>query len=60
MHRIINKLKAIDRQTIYFILMTLIYMIALAWTTLQSYVRLEYSRSDKAENFEIQQQIETK
>ena len=35
-----------DRQTKYLILMLLIYMTALIWTTLQSFARLEYSRSD--------------
>lgn len=34
------------RQTKFFILMIAIYMIALAWTTIQAYARLAYSRSD--------------
>ena len=34
------------RQTKYFILTILLYMIALAWTTVQAYARLEYSRTD--------------
>lgn len=34
------------RQTKYFILFCAIYMIAMIWTTLQAYARLQYSRSD--------------
>jgi len=34
------------KQTKFFIFMTALYMIAIAWTTVQAYARLEYSRSD--------------
>lgn len=34
------------RQTKFFVLMIAIYMVAMAWTTIQSYMRLVYSRSD--------------
>lgn len=34
------------RQTKYFIFTLLLYVVALIWTTLQAYARLEYSRSD--------------
>jgi len=33
------------RQTKWFILTTLIYLVAIIWTTVQAYVRLEYNRS---------------
>ena len=33
-------------QTKIFIMMSAVYMIALLWTTVQAYVRLEYNRSD--------------
>ena len=51
----IKKLIRADRQIKYFILMALIYMVALIWTTLQSYARLEYSRSDRPETTAIQE-----
>ena len=35
-----------NRQTKFFIFMGALYMIALAWTTIQAYARLAYSRSD--------------
>lgn len=35
-----------NRQTKYFIFTLFLYMIALLWTTIQAYARLEYSRSD--------------
>lgn len=38
-----------NRQTKYLILMVAIYTIALAWTTVQAYARLAYSRSDLQE-----------
>ncbi len=46
-------------QTKLFVLTLLLYMIALVWTTLQAYARLEYSRTGytnpiviKAENYD--------
>lgn len=44
----INQFKSASRQTKYFILTLLLYMIAMIWTTVQAYARLEYSRSDMA------------
>jgi hypothetical protein len=46
MWRAIKILKNAHRQTKFFILVWAIYMIALAWTTIQAYARLAYSRSD--------------
>lgn len=37
--------KNAHRQTKFFIFTFAIYMIAIIWTTLQAYARLEYSRS---------------
>lgn len=42
-----KKFKGANRQTQFFILTGAIYMLALFWTTLQAYARLEYSRSDE-------------
>jgi hypothetical protein len=42
-----------DRQTKYIILTLLLYMIALIWTTAQSYARLEYSRTDTTNHSQI-------
>lgn len=38
------------RQTKYFILTIAIYMIAIVWSTVQAYARLQYSRSDIAKS----------
>ena len=46
MKRIFRKFKNSNWQTKIFILNLAIYMIAIIWTTLQAYARLEYSRSD--------------
>lgn len=46
MWRAIRSFKNSNRQTKFFILMWAIYMAALAWTTIQAYARLTYSRSD--------------
>lgn len=43
---IYNAYKNANIQTKIFILISAIYMIALIWTTVQSYARLSYSRSD--------------
>lgn len=50
----INKSNLLKRQTIYFAIMVFIYMAALIWTTVQSYARLEYSRSDRQKPILIQ------
>lgn len=54
-----KKLKGAGSQTKYFILMALIYIVAMIWTTIQSYARLEYSRSDRPETIVIQQPDES-
>ena len=46
MWRTLQMFKNAHRQTKLFIFMWVIYMIALAWTTVQAYARLAYSRSD--------------
>lgn len=46
MWRAIRSFKNSNRQTKFFIFMWAIYIAALAWTTVQSYARLAYSRSD--------------
>ena len=46
MWRTINSFKQAHRQTQFFILMSAIYLIALAWTTVQAYGRLVYDRSN--------------
>lgn len=43
-------------QTKFFILTVAIYMLALVWTTIQAYARLEYSRSDFPKPIIIQTQ----
>jgi hypothetical protein len=49
-----RKFKESHRQTKYFVLMYVIYLAALIWTTVQAYARLEYSRSDAKKNIESQ------
>lgn len=51
---LIKKFKNAHRQTQFFIIMWAIYMIALVWTTLQAYARLEYSRSGEEKPIVIQ------
>lgn len=51
---VLKKLIAADWQTKLFLLMLIIYSIALIWTTLQSYARLEYSRSDQSKQIIIE------
>ena len=46
MRRALQMFKDSNRQTKYFIFTLLLYMLAMIWTTLQAYARLEYSRSD--------------
>lgn len=47
MRQLVRQLKQANRQTKFFILMALIYLGAIIWTTVQSYARLEYNRADK-------------
>lgn len=47
------------RQTIYYIIMFVIYAVVIIWTTLQSYARLEYSRTGSPEQIQIQQKHES-
>lgn len=49
----IKKFVTSSWQTKLFIFMLLLYMVALAWTTVQSYVRLAYNRSDWPEETHI-------
>lgn len=54
MWQAIKMFKASNKQTKYFIFTLALYMIALIWTTLQAYARLEYSRSDLSRPILIQ------
>jgi hypothetical protein len=47
MWRALKMFKEAHLQTKLFILTFALYMIALIWTTVQAYVRLEYNRSDE-------------
>ncbi len=46
MWQTIKRFKNANRQTKIFILMGALYIIAMVWTTVQAYARLNYSRSD--------------
>ncbi len=48
MWQAVKKFKGIDRHTRFFIFNWVIYLLAIFWTTIQAYARLEYSRSDMA------------
>lgn len=48
MRRAIQMLRKAHPQTLFFIFTIALYMVAIAWTTVQSYARLTYSRSDVA------------
>ncbi|WP_068470211.1 hypothetical protein [Candidatus Protochlamydia phocaeensis] len=56
----IKALKGSSRQTKFFIFMWALYMLALIWTTVQAYARLEYSRSGTPPKSIIIQTPETK
>lgn len=43
-----------EKQTKFFVFMLALYTVALIWTTVQSYARLEYSRSDRLKPIIIQ------
>ena len=45
-----------NRQTKIFIFTLALYLLAILWTTIQSYARLEYSRSDISKPIIIQMQ----
>jgi hypothetical protein len=53
MWRAIKIFKNSHRQTKFFVFTLLLYMIALIWTTLQAYARLEYSRTDMSKTIII-------
>jgi hypothetical protein len=50
----IKTFKGSNRQTKYFIFMWMLYIVALIWTTVQAFARLEYSRSDVSRPIIIQ------
>lgn len=54
MRQALKSLFAADLQTFFFILTTAIYIIAILWTTIQSYARLEYSRTGSAQSTAVQ------
>ena len=56
MTELIKKFNTANKQTKYIILMAAIYIVALIWSTLQAYARLEYSRSDRQKTIVIQNQ----
>jgi hypothetical protein len=55
MWQALKKINDANKQTKYFILMFLIYIVALAWSTLQSFARLEYSPTGESKPIVIQQ-----
>lgn len=54
MLRLLKLFKDSHRQTKFFILTLTIYLLAIIWTTVVAYARLEYSRSDMSEPIMIQ------
>ncbi len=46
MKQVIKMFIESNRQTKFFIFMVALYLLAILWTTIQAYARLEYSRSD--------------
>lgn len=50
--RILKQFREASWQTKLFILTFLLYMGAMAWTTIQAYARLEYSRTEKPPSYE--------
>gem|GEM_PF-3138537 len=50
----LRKFKNSNRQTKFFILMGVIYLSAMLWTTIQAYSRLSYNRSDAEKPIVIQ------
>lgn len=59
MWQYVKSFKNSGRQTKYFILFTIIYMVAMIWTTAQAYARLYYSRSDMQKPIVIQEPPQT-
>ncbi|MBS4164566.1 Uncharacterized protein PRO82_001896 [Candidatus Protochlamydia amoebophila] len=49
----IKLLREANRQTKFFIFMFVLYTLALIWTTVQAYARLEYSRSDEQKPIQV-------
>lgn len=56
MLKALNMFRKSHPQTKFFIFMFALYMIAIIWTTIQAYARLEYSRSDFTKPIIIQTQ----
>lgn len=54
MWKTLSKFKNANRQTKVFIFMGALYIIAMVWTTVQAYARLNYSRSDIVKPIVIQ------
>lgn len=54
MWQAIKSFNSAHRQTKFFIITVAIYMIALIWTTIQAYARLEYSRTGISKPIVIQ------
>lgn len=57
MWQLVKKFNHSHRQTKFFILTWALYMLAIIWTTMQAYARLEYSRSDRAEPIVIEREL---
>jgi hypothetical protein len=49
----IKMFKQSNRQTKFFIFMCALYTLALIWTTVQAYARLEYSRSNEQKSIQV-------
>lgn len=54
MWQALKKFKDSHLQTKFFILTVALYLFTLIWTTVQAYIRLEYSRTDSAKPILIQ------
>ena len=54
MKEMIKTLRLFSWQTLFFLLTMAIYMIALFWTTIQAFLRLEYSRTDMSKPIVIE------
>jgi hypothetical protein len=47
-----------NKQTKYFVFTLVLYMVALIWTTIQAYARLDYSRTGTSQPILIQRNID--
>lgn len=56
MWQLAKKFSLANRQTKFFILTWALYIIAIIWTTLQVYARLDYSRSDRIKPIVIERE----